>query len=131
EILGLALGLDVAPDLHPIQARDRFHDAWLRFLEALASDRPLVLLIEDIHWAEEPLLDLIERIRREVRAPVLVIATGRPELLDAQPAWGGGVRNASTIWLEPLSHDDSARLLDALLGDALPERLRELVVEHA
>jgi class 3 adenylate cyclase/tetratricopeptide (TPR) repeat protein len=131
EILGLALGLDVAPDLHPIQARDRFHDAWLRFLEALASDRPLVLLIEDIHWAEEPLLDLIERILREVRAPVLVIATGRPELLDARPAWGGGVRNASTIWLEPLSRHDSARLLDALVGEALPERLRDLVVDHA
>jgi class 3 adenylate cyclase len=131
ELLGLALGLDIAPDLHPIEARDRLHDEWLRFVETLASDRPLVLLVEDIHWAEKPLLELIERILRDVRAPVLIIATGRPELLDAQPTWGGGVRNASTIWLEPLSRDDSARLLDALVGDALPERLRELVVEHA
>ena len=131
EILGLALGLDVAGDLHPLAARDRLHDSWVEFLEELAGERPLVLLIEDLHWAEEELLDLLERTVRGARGRILVLATARPELLDARPGWGSARRGASVIWLEPLSSADSERMLEELLATELPPKLREVVVERA
>src|SRR5205807_3154171 len=53
EILGLTLGLDVAGDLHPLAARDRFQDAWVEFVEEIVSERPGVVLVEDVHWSEE------------------------------------------------------------------------------
>jgi class 3 adenylate cyclase len=131
EILGLALGLDVAGDLHPLAARDRLHEAWIEFLQELAREQPAVLLIEDLHWAEEPLLDLLERTVRDVHGPVLLIGTARPELLDRRPAWGGGRRNSTLLWLEPLTGEDSERLLQELLTNELPEELRTLLVERA
>jgi predicted ATPase len=60
EILGLALGLDVAGTLHPLAVRDRFQDAWADFLSAEAAARQAVVLVEDVHWAEDQLLDLLE-----------------------------------------------------------------------
>ena len=120
EILGLALGLDVAGDLHPLEARDRLHEAWVELLTELAAERPVVVLVEDLHWAEEPLLDLLERASRDVRGPLLVIGTARPELLDRRPAWGGGRRNASLVWLDALSAEQSAAMLDELMPEGLP-----------
>jgi len=131
EILGLALGLDIAGELHPLAARDRLHEAWVELLEELAAERPTVLLVEDLHWAEEPMLDLLDQLVREVRGPLFVIGTARPELLDRRPTWGGGRRNASLLWVEPLTREDSTRLLDELLADTLPDHVRELVVERA
>jgi class 3 adenylate cyclase len=130
-ILALTLGLDVAADLHPLTARDRLHEGWVRFLEELTHDQPLVMLIEDLHWAEEELLDLLERIVRDVDGPVLVLGTARPEFLDTRATWGSGRRNASLLWLEPLPPDDAARLLSELIAGELPTSVRELVVERA
>src|SRR5207245_8116554 len=115
EILGLALGLDVAGGLHPLVARDRFQDAWAALLEELATERPVALLVEDLHWAEEPLLDVLEQLLETVRGPVLLIATGRPELHDRRPGFGARA-DAATIELEPLDADSSERLLARLLG---------------
>jgi class 3 adenylate cyclase len=131
EILGLALGLDVASDLHPLAARDRLHDAWVEFLEQLAAERAVVLLLEDLHWAEPPLLDLVERLVRDVHGPLLVIGTARPELLDARPSWGGGTRNASLLWLEPLQPSDATAMVEALVGTALPASLEEMILDRA
>lgn len=131
EILGLALGLDTVGPLHPLDARERLHEETVRFVEQLAADQPAVLLVEDIHWAEEDLLDLLERVVRDARAPVVLLATARPELLDRCPTWGGGKRNATTIWLEPLSADVTSRMLDELLAVELPVELRELLVQRA
>ncbi|MGH2920524.1 MAG: ATP-binding protein, partial [Gaiellaceae bacterium] len=131
EILGLALGLDVAQDLHPLAARDRLHDAWIDFLEELASERPSVLLIEDLHWAEQELLDLLERIVRDGRAPILILGTARPELFDTRPGWGAARRGSSTLFLEPLTSNDSARMIEELLATEVPARLRDVVVERA
>jgi class 3 adenylate cyclase len=130
-ILGLTLGLDGGAHLHPLAARERLHEAWLDFLSELAASRPAVVLVEDLHWAEEPLLDLVERIVRDASGPLLVLATARPELLDRRPAWGGGRRNTSALWLQPLAEDASGRLLDELLAADLPPRLRDLLVERA
>ena len=114
EILGLALGLDVAQELHPFEARERLHVEAVAFVEELAAERPLVLLVEDLHWAEDDLLDLLDRIAREARGSILLLATSRPELLDRRPVWGGGRRNTAAIWLEPLPDDDTSRLLEEL-----------------
>ncbi len=131
EILGLALGLDIAGAMHPLDARERLHAATVGFVEELAGMRPAVLLVEDIHWAEDDLLDLLERIVREARAPIVLVATARPELLDRRPAWSGGWRNTTTIWLEPLSTEAAARMLEELLSLEVPEELRDLVVRGA
>jgi class 3 adenylate cyclase len=131
EVLGLSLGLDPAEEVHPLAARDRLHEAWVEFLAELAAERPTVVLVEDLHWAEEPLLDLLERIARDVQGPLLLVGTARPELLERRSAWGGGRRNASLLWLEPLSAAESARLVDEELAGALSEDVRALVVEHA
>lgn len=129
EILGLTLGLDLAGDLHPLAARDRLHASWVAFVSELATDRPVVLLIEDVHWAEDPLLDLIERLARDVRAPLLLLVTARPEFVD-RAGWSGRI-STETVWLEPLGAAAAEALVDTLLSTQLPPRVRELVVERA
>ena len=130
EILGLTLGIDVAHGLHPLAARDRFQDAWVEFLEEVVAERPTVMLIEDVHWAEEQLLELLERLARDTRGPLLLVATARPELLEQRPGWGARARG-TTVALEALSPEDAVRMLDELLGGTLPVGLREVVVQRA
>ena len=131
EILGLALGLDLTGDAHPLAVRDRFQEAWVEFLSELAAEAPTVLLVEDLHWAEDPLLDLLERVCREVRGPLLVIGTARPELLDRRRSWGGGRRNASLVWLDALSPLEAAAMLDELVPGELSGETRRALVERA
>jgi class 3 adenylate cyclase/tetratricopeptide (TPR) repeat protein len=107
--------------------------AALRWAEQLADAQPLVLVFEDVHWAEEPLLDVIEHLARSLRdVPVLIVALARPELLDARPSWAGGIRSASSIDLAPLPGSDSEELVAALLdsGEVPPAQLA-LVLERA
>jgi class 3 adenylate cyclase/tetratricopeptide (TPR) repeat protein len=86
-------------------------------LEALAREHPLVVVFDDLNWAEPTLLDLVEHIADWSRdASILLIAMARPDLLDARPAWGGGKHNATAIFLEPLSESESERLVEGLLG---------------
>jgi class 3 adenylate cyclase/tetratricopeptide (TPR) repeat protein len=98
------------------------------FLEALARARPLVAVFDDIHWAEPMLLDLIEHVGTWSRdAPILLVCMARPDLLEARPAWAGGAPNAATLTLEPLSEDESERLIDQLLGAVLDPTVRSRV----
>ena len=77
-----------------------------RLFESLAREQPLVVVFDDINWAEPTLLDLIEHVADWVRdAPLLVVCMARPELLDARGSWGGGKHNATSIFLEPLTAD--------------------------
>ena len=107
--------------------------AALRWAEQLAQGQPLVLVFEDIHWAEEPLLELVEQLARSLQdSPVLIVAVARPELLDTRPTWGGGIRNASAIDLLPLGDDESEELSSALLSRTDVTRIqRGLVLERA
>ena len=130
EILGLTLGLDVVGDLHPLAAQDRLHAAWIAFLSDLTTERPLVLLIEDVHWAEPPLLDLIERIGRDATGALLLLATARPDFAAGRTGWGSRV-DSETIWLEPLEADTAGSLVDSLLASELPSEVRDLIVERA
>ena len=130
EILGLTLGLDVVGDLHPLAARDRLHAAWISLLSELTAERPLVMLIEDVHWAEQPLLDLIEQLGRDVAGPLVLLATARPDFEAGRTRWSGRV-DTETIWLEPLPADAAGTLVDSLLTTELPQAVRELIVERA
>jgi hypothetical protein len=130
-ILGLALGVDAAGVLHPLEARERLHATVVEFVEELAGERPAVVLVEDIHWAEDDLLDLLERVARDARSPVVLLATARPELLQRRAAWGGGRRNATTIWLEPLPAEATSQMLEELLAIDLPPELQELLVARS
>ena len=129
-ILGLTLGLDTAGDLHPMAARDRLHEGWIAFLDSIVADRPAVVQIEDLHWAEPPLLDLIEQLVRGVAGPLLLVATARPDFVDVRAGWGAGRYDAETVWLEPLPSDAAAGMLESLLGGTLPEAARDLIVER-
>ena len=124
-ILGLTIGLDVAGDLHPLAAVERLRSAWRDLLGELVADRPTVVLVEDLHWAQPDLLDLLEYVIDGVDGPLLLVSTARPELLSSRPSWGRR-RDASTVWLEPLAPDDAARLV----ADA-PQHLRQAVLEQA
>jgi class 3 adenylate cyclase len=94
--------------------------AWRRFLEAIAERGPAVLVFEDLHWADDGLLDFLDDLVDWVRrAPLLLVGTARPELLERRQAWGGGKANATTISLQPLADDDTARLISALLEQPL------------
>ena len=118
-LLGLTLGLAPPEDLHPLAARERLHDSWVEFLDGLVADRPTVMLIEDVHWAEDDLCDLLETLVGQVDGPLLLLTTARPELLDRRPGWAGR-RHASQLQLEALPPDGAGRLLDELLGVELP-----------
>ena len=131
EILGVTLGLEIASDAHPLAAREQLHEAWIELLDELVAERSVVILVEDLHWAEEPLFELLDRLLRDVSGPLLLIATARPEAMDRRPTWGAGRRNAAQLWLEPLSLEEATSMLDELLGSGLPTRLRELVLANA
>src|SRR5204863_4216484 len=89
--------------------------AWRRFFEALAEQYPLVLVFEDIQWADDGLLDFIDDLADWVRdVPLLLVCTARLELLERRPAWGGGKVNAATVQLAPLSDEQMAALMSAL-----------------
>jgi class 3 adenylate cyclase/tetratricopeptide (TPR) repeat protein len=127
EILALALGLEVARGVHPIEARDRLHDAWIELVGEIAAPEPLAILVEDVHWAEEPLLELLERTLLEIHAPVLLLVTARPEFLDRSPTWGRGRVPSEWIWLEPLSSADVDRWLEQLVTAEAPAPVRGLL----
>ncbi len=99
----------------PQQVRDRMFSAARSVVEAISRQRPLLLVFEDIHWADEGMLDLIEYLARWVRGPVLIVCLARDELLDRRSGWGGGRRNATTMWLEPLTDEETRELVGALL----------------
>jgi class 3 adenylate cyclase/tetratricopeptide (TPR) repeat protein len=107
--------------------------AWRRFLEALAERSPTVLVFEDLHWADDGLLDFIDHLVEWAGGvPLLVICTARPELLARRAGWGGGKPNAVTLSLSPLSGEETARLLSHLLERAvLPAEVHSALLSRA
>jgi class 3 adenylate cyclase/tetratricopeptide (TPR) repeat protein len=107
--------------------------AWRRFLEALAEERPLVLVFEDLHWADDALLDFVDHLVDWASGvPILALCTARPELLVRRSAWGGGKVNSSTIRLSPLSEGETATLIHTLVGrSVLPADVQEELLARA
>jgi class 3 adenylate cyclase/tetratricopeptide (TPR) repeat protein len=103
-------------DTADVESQGESFAAWRRFVEALAERRPAVLVFEDLHWADDNLLDFVDHLADwATGVPILILCTARPELLERRPGWGGGKRNAQTLSLSALSDEDTARLLAALL----------------
>jgi DNA-binding SARP family transcriptional activator/class 3 adenylate cyclase/tetratricopeptide (TPR) repeat protein len=113
--------------------RSEAFTAWRGFLEALAARRPLVLVVEDLHWADQALLGFLEHLLEWASpVPLLLVGTARPELYDRAPSWGAGTRNATTIALSPLNEEETARLLSGLLArSVLPAELQRLLLLRA
>jgi adenylate cyclase len=119
-VLGIGADQDgAAPDSEdPLRARELFFAAVRECMEGLARGGPLVLVWEDIHWADEGMLDLIEHLARWSRAPVLQVCLAREELLERRAGWGGVRRDATSVFLDPLGAEESRQLISALLGEA-------------
>jgi hypothetical protein len=111
--------------------RETIFNAWRLLVEALAHQAPRIVVFEDLHWASESLLDLVEHIMHpRTRASLLVIATSRPELLDRRPMWGGGRRNFSALALDPLSVAQTQELVGWLAAE-VEETVRARIVERS
>ncbi|HEU4913498.1 MAG TPA: adenylate/guanylate cyclase domain-containing protein, partial [Actinomycetes bacterium] len=101
-------------------AVEETHWAVRRLVERLGHESPVLVVLDDAHWAEHAMLDLVDHLADWTRdTPCLLLCLARPELLDDRPTWGGGKVNASTLLLEPLPGDDAESLLANLLGDAV------------
>ncbi len=107
--------------------------AWRRLLEGLAEERPFVVVFEDLHWADDAMLDFVDYLAEWAGdVPLLVLCTARPELLTRRPEWGGGKVNSSTIQLSPLDEEETSSLVRALLGRAVIDAdLQARLLEHA
>ena len=128
DLLGLATG--VLEAVHGERSQKEIAWAAREWAQLMAQTQPLVLVFEDIHWAEEPLLELIEHLTDWVReGPLLILCLARPELLDVRPNWGGGRVRATSIELEPLGEEESDQLVTALAaeGGVSPETRRALL----
>jgi class 3 adenylate cyclase/tetratricopeptide (TPR) repeat protein len=129
----------VAPQLRALvgagewrdMSREELFEAWRRFLERLAARYPLVLVLEDIQWADDGLLDFIEHVADWAQGPIMVIATARAELFEKRPTWGGGKRNATSIYLDPLSMAEGAAMLDDLLPGPIQAEFKRTIVERS
>jgi class 3 adenylate cyclase/tetratricopeptide (TPR) repeat protein len=106
--------------------------AFRKLFEALARERPLIVVVDDIHWAEPTLLDLLEyMIEFASDAPILLLCLARAELFESRPSWAVPRRNASLIPLQPISKSDATTLIDRLTTHEFPQAARARVAEAA
>jgi class 3 adenylate cyclase len=134
--LAFTLGLDTGNEefarLQPSAVRVELDRAWRTLLSALAVRRPLVAVVDDIHWADPVLLDLLEELADRSQGAILFVCPARPQLTDARPTWGGGRRNVSSVALSPLPEDAAAELVTHLLAvDGLRDEARGQILARA
>src|SRR5947209_43884 len=122
--LGVLLGYDIDAD---IVDRENLFFSVRCFIEAVAARQPLLLVFEDLHWADNALLDLVELLAARLRnVPVFMLALSRPDLLDARRGWGSGLPSYLALTLEPLGEADAVDLARHLLPSlAVHERERQ------
>ena len=120
-------------DVDVTTERGELFSAWLRFIEALAARNPLVLVLEDLQWADGVLLEFVEYILDWANdAPLLLVGTARPELFTDHPEWGGGKRDATTLSLPPLDAEETIELLMGLAGrSVMPARTQRALLERS
>jgi class 3 adenylate cyclase len=128
--LGFTLGLAPPEGMHPLTVRDRLHTSWVGFLQELTAERPVAVLVEDLHWAENELCDLLAMLAERVRGPLVLLATARPELFDQRPGWARAA-GTSLVRLEALPSAEADQLIAALLGSDCPGPIRELITGRA
>jgi class 3 adenylate cyclase len=113
--------------------RRELFTAWRRYLEALAGGRPSVLVFEDLHWADDALLEFLEYLGEWSHGvSLLVICVARPELYERRPGWGAGLRNVQTIDLSPLTDQETSELVGYLSRNVvLDAELERAILERA
>ena len=116
----------------PKTLQDGIMRAWRSFFESLAHTAPLILLVDDIHWADDVLLDLLDSVASHAAGMrIFIICTARPELLQRRATWGGG-RNYAMLALEPLTNAEGEQLIEAIMGcDAIKGELRANILRRA
>jgi class 3 adenylate cyclase/tetratricopeptide (TPR) repeat protein len=114
-------------------AQEESFTAWRRFLEGLAAQNPTVLVVEDLHWADQPMLAFLEHLADwSTGVPLFLLCTARPELHEEHPNWAAGLRNAQTISLAPLSDEETATLIALLLKKTvLPSATQQALLDRA
>jgi class 3 adenylate cyclase/tetratricopeptide (TPR) repeat protein len=125
------VGLDVSVAEGADRRAEAFA-AWRRFLEGVAEGIPIVLVFEDLHWADDGLLDFVDYLADWASGvAMLIVCTARPELLSRRPGWGGGKRNASTVTVSALAPSETAQLLAELLDQVLlPAEIQSAVLKR-
>ena len=134
--LASTLGLRPPGDpLGSLDPRDLYRElvtAWRALLASLGGQAPVVAVVEDIHWADPTMLDVLDELAGRVEGPILFLCTARPDLLRSRPDWGGGRRSFSSLPLDPLSSEDGARLVGFLLNvEALSDGVRRRILERS
>ncbi|HVS49963.1 MAG TPA: adenylate/guanylate cyclase domain-containing protein [Candidatus Dormibacteraeota bacterium] len=135
--LSVMLGLETADSVMPDTPVDRVDKeiAWAvrHYLEAVARTAPLVAVIDDLQWADPPVLETIEQLAERVSdAPIVIVCVARPEFGESHVGWGAGKANAITITLDPLNPKETATLIGRLLEiEALPSDLRQQIIERS
>jgi class 3 adenylate cyclase len=134
----LASTLGLRPPGNPLESLDprelyrELTSAWRALLGSLARRSPVVAVVEDLHWADPTMLDVLDELAERGDGPILFLCTARPDLLRSRPEWGGGRRGFSALPLDPLTAEESDRLVSHLLDlDALPESLRSRMLARA
>jgi class 3 adenylate cyclase/tetratricopeptide (TPR) repeat protein len=132
-MLGFEAPESVMPDTPAARVERELGWGMRRYLEAVAKAAPLIVVVDDLQWAEPPVVALIEQLLERVAdAPILVICIARPEFLEQHRDWGAGKPNSSTITLDPLSPQDTGTLLSRLLEiEAIPTELRDQIIERS
>jgi class 3 adenylate cyclase/tetratricopeptide (TPR) repeat protein len=129
--LGSTMGLE-SEVMSALAPRDRHREvlgAWRCLLTQLAREQSLVVVVQDIHWADELTLDVVHDLVTHVEGPVFFVVAARPELFKQRPGWGAGLRNSMTMRLDPLSAEASSELVEGLLNsDKSPVEVRQLVL---
>ncbi len=113
--------------------REELFTAWRRFLEHIAEGSPTVLVFEDLHWADDAMLEFLEHLAGRAEAvPLLVVGTARPEFFERHPDFGHGLLNLTPLRLSPLSAEETARLVSALLyTPVLPAELQQPILDRS
>ncbi|HEY4634253.1 MAG TPA: adenylate/guanylate cyclase domain-containing protein, partial [Candidatus Limnocylindrales bacterium] len=129
---GISLPDDPLARLEPRAVDEAIGRAWPRFLTALGARGPVVIVVEDLHWAGSQLVETLTRMAGRSSGPVLIVATARPDFAEAQPGFGASVTGFTAISLNPLSSEQSVTLVEGLLAIAdLPDDRRQAIVDRA
>ncbi len=128
---GIAMADNPLDRARPLAVSKELTRAWPRFVSALAAPRPLVLVIEDLHWASPQLVEMLDLIVGRSVGPILVLGTARPEFAEAHPSLVSGRDDVSLIPLRPLNASASRSLIDGLLASGLPGDLEGGILDTA